>query len=101
MSRGTPSEAMCMGREAPRGACVLFAPAAVPSRGGCGEVHRGRPVVSVGRAVARPRTDTRNADPQTLFSAAARHDPAARAHIPLAERMRPRTPDEYVGQQHL
>ncbi len=37
----------------------------------------------------------------TLFEAAARRDPARRAEVPLAERMRPRTLDEYVGQGHL
>jgi putative ATPase len=34
-----------------------------------------------------------------LFDHAASSDAAARA--PLAERMRPRTLDEYVGQEHL
>ncbi len=38
---------------------------------------------------------------ETLFAAAARKDPAQRGHVPLAERMRPRTLSELVGQAHL
>ena len=38
------------------------------------------------------------ADPPDLFDAAAMQDPEA---TPLAERMRPRTLDEYVGQEHV
>jgi putative ATPase len=37
-------------------------------------------------------------EPQDLFDAAALQDPEA---TPLAERMRPRTLDEYVGQEHV
>jgi putative ATPase len=37
----------------------------------------------------------------TLFSAAARRDPQKTGAVPLAERMRPRTLDELVGQTHL
>jgi putative ATPase len=39
--------------------------------------------------------------PDTLFSAAARRDPQKTGAVPLAERMRPRTLDELVGQAHL
>src|SRR5204863_8118925 len=38
---------------------------------------------------------------QTLFDAAARADPALRAGMPLAERVRPRALDEVLGQEHL
>ena len=41
---------------------------------------------------------TLNTDEQDLFDAAARQDPEA---TPLAERMRPRTLDDYVGQEHV
>jgi len=37
----------------------------------------------------------------SLFESAAPADPASDLSRPLAERMRPRTLDEYVGQQHL
>jgi putative ATPase len=37
----------------------------------------------------------------TLFAAAAKNDPARQAEVPLAERMRPRTIEEVVGQAHL
>ena len=40
-------------------------------------------------------------DSPTLFQAATRHDPELRGTVPLAERMRPRTLDEYLGQEHL
>ena len=39
--------------------------------------------------------------PDTLFTAAIRRDPERIAEIPLAERMRPRTLAEFVGQTHL
>jgi putative ATPase len=45
----------------------------------------------------RPRDPPR----ETLFSAAARHDPTRAQRIPLAERLRPRTVAEFVGQAHL
>jgi putative ATPase len=37
----------------------------------------------------------------TLFEAAHRHNPELRAAVPLAERMRPRTLADMVGQEHL
>ena len=46
----------------------------------------------------RSRTDEPGA---TLFTAAARRDPARTGAVPLAERMRPRTVGEFVGQAHL
>ena len=46
---------------------------------------------------SKPRPDPGD----TLFAAAQRRDPVAKGHIPLAERMRPRNLDEYVGQRHL
>jgi putative ATPase len=49
-----------------------------------------------------PRT-RRPTDPgkDTLFEAAVRRDPAQAHRVPLAERMRPRTLAELVGQAHL
>ena len=41
---------------------------------------------------------TLDTDEQDLFGAAAQQDPEA---TPLAERMRPRTIDDYVGQEHV
>ena len=38
---------------------------------------------------------------ETLFAAAARKNPARQGEVPLAERMRPRTLEELVGQAHL
>ncbi|WP_394825838.1 replication-associated recombination protein A [Pendulispora albinea] len=38
---------------------------------------------------------------ETLFGAAARKDPATSGYVPLAERMRPHTLEELVGQAHL
>src|SRR6188508_111256 len=38
---------------------------------------------------------------ETLFTSAARRDPHAAETTPLADRMRPRTLDELVGQAHL
>jgi len=38
---------------------------------------------------------------ETLFAAAARKDPSSKGHVPLAERMRPHSLDELVGQAHL
>lgn len=38
---------------------------------------------------------------ETLFRAAARHDPARAKDIPLAERVRPTSLDDYRGQTHL
>ena len=38
---------------------------------------------------------------ETLFTAAARSNPERKGQTPLAERMRPRTLDELVGQAHL
>jgi putative ATPase len=44
----------------------------------------------------------KSADPgDTLFTAAARRDPARQAAVPLAERMRPTTLAELAGQAHL
>jgi putative ATPase len=40
-------------------------------------------------------------DSRTLFHAAARRDPALKATVPLAERVRPRALGEVVGQGHL
>ena len=37
----------------------------------------------------------------TLFTAAAKKDPARQGQVPLAERMRPRTLEELVGQGHI
>jgi putative ATPase len=49
-----------------------------------------------------PRTRNRaDAKPETLFAAAARRGPEGSQGIPLAERMRPRTVAELVGQTHL
>jgi putative ATPase len=45
----------------------------------------------------RPRDPPRD----TLFTAAARRDPEQAERVPLAERMRPRTVAEFVGQAHL
>lgn len=52
------------------------------------------------RAVAS-RTRTASSSGETLFAAAARNDPQRAAHVPLAERMRPRTLADLVGQAHL
>jgi putative ATPase len=38
---------------------------------------------------------------ETLFAAAAQRDPTQAGRVPLAERMRPRTLEELVGQPHL
>ncbi len=46
----------------------------------------------------RARTDGPG---ETLFSSAARRDPAQAAAVPLAERMRPQTVADFVGQAHL
>ncbi|HEY2516177.1 MAG TPA: replication-associated recombination protein A [Polyangiaceae bacterium] len=52
--------------------------------------------------MVRPRSGSGASEPgDTLFSAAVRRDPARAAAIPLAERMRPRTLEELVGQTHL
>jgi putative ATPase len=40
-------------------------------------------------------------DSPTLFQAATRHDPELRGTVPLAERMRPATLGEVIGQDHL
>jgi putative ATPase len=45
----------------------------------------------------RPRETPR----ETLFSAAARRDPSRAPRVPLAERLRPRSVAEFVGQAHL
>jgi putative ATPase len=37
----------------------------------------------------------------TLFASAAKNDPARQGEVPLAERMRPRTIEEVVGQVHI
>jgi putative ATPase len=50
--------------------------------------------------VPPPRAPTR--DPgDTLFTAAARRDPSRAAAVPLAERMRPESVADFVGQAHL
>ena len=49
--------------------------------------------------MARPRTGSGTGD--TLFAAAARRDPVRAGQVPLAERMRPKTLAELVGQTHL
>jgi putative ATPase len=41
------------------------------------------------------------ADSPTLFQAATRHDPELRGTVPLAERMRPATLADVIGQEHL
>ena len=40
-------------------------------------------------------------DSPTLFQAATRHDPELRGTVPLAERMRPATLADVIGQEHL
>ncbi len=40
-------------------------------------------------------------DGPSLFEAQARRDPQAAAAMPLAERVRPESLDEVVGQQHI
>jgi putative ATPase len=42
-----------------------------------------------------------NSPGDTLFTAAARRDPARTGAVPLAERMRPQTVADFVGQTHL
>lgn len=53
--------------------------------------------------MGRPRSSSgaRPGDPGTLFAAAARRDAGASGAVPLAERMRPATIEDYVGQAHL
>jgi putative ATPase len=48
----------------------------------------------------RPPTRGKSASP-TLFEAASRRDPALKELVPLAERMRPRTLADLIGQEHL
>ncbi len=48
---------------------------------------------------AQPPRD--GVDSPTLFQAATRHDPELRGTVPLAERMRPATLGEVIGQDHL
>src|SRR5580765_2687132 len=50
-------------------------------------------------AKSKPRAPS--AGDETLFTAAMRHDPAMLRGSPLADRMRPRSLDELVGQPHL
>src|SRR6266545_1557571 len=50
--------------------------------------------------MAKSRSKPRREEP-TLFTAAMRHDPAAIRGTPLADRMRPRSLEELVGQPHL
>ncbi len=50
------------------------------------------------RRAQPPRLGVEN---PTLFQAAARHDPELRGTVPLAERMRPATLAEVIGQEHL
>ena len=52
--------------------------------------------------MARRAQPTRHGvDSPTLFQAATRHDPELRGTVPLAERMRPATLGEVIGQDHL
>jgi putative ATPase len=52
--------------------------------------------------MARARTPKNSGvDEETLFTSAFRRDPGASETTPLADRMRPRTLDELVGQAHL
>jgi putative ATPase len=52
--------------------------------------------------MARRAQPTRHGvDNPTLFQAATRHDPELRGTVPLAERMRPATLSEVIGQDHL
>jgi putative ATPase len=51
--------------------------------------------------VARAKTPKNSASDETLFTSAFRRDPEAAETTPLADRMRPRTLDELVGQAHL
>jgi putative ATPase len=51
--------------------------------------------------MAKSKTRTPSPDAPTLFSAALDRDPAAMKGTPLADRMRPRTLGELVGQPHL
>jgi putative ATPase len=48
-----------------------------------------------------PKSRRPNDKAETLFSAAEKRDPARAQRVPLAERMRPRTVAELVGQVHL
>jgi putative ATPase len=52
------------------------------------------PAVKAGRSQA-------STPGETLFSAAARRDPSRAAAVPLAERMRPQSVADFVGQAHL
>jgi putative ATPase len=51
--------------------------------------------------MARRTSPTLGGAGPTLFEAAARRDPELRAAVPLAERMRPRSLAEMIGQGHL
>jgi putative ATPase len=51
--------------------------------------------------MARAKTTRSGAGDETLFTSALRRDPHAAETTPLADRMRPRTLDELVGQAHL
>jgi putative ATPase len=51
--------------------------------------------------MARPKAPKSGDNVETLFTSAFRRDPQAADGTPLADRMRPRTLDELVGQAHL
>ena len=51
--------------------------------------------------MARSKTRAPSGSEETLFTAALAKDPAAMGGTPLADRMRPRSLDELVGQPHL
>src|SRR5262245_15671065 len=51
--------------------------------------------------MARSKSRNQAGDEETLFTAAMRHDPKFLQSTPLADRMRPRTLEELVGQGHL
>ena len=51
--------------------------------------------------MAKSKSRAASADEETLFTAALAKDPAAMKTTPLADRMRPRSLDELVGQPHL
>jgi putative ATPase len=51
--------------------------------------------------VAKSKSKATSSAEETLFTAAIAKDPAALGGTPLADRMRPRTLDELVGQGHL
>src|SRR5262249_8640657 len=73
-------------------------PRALDRQGPRRHAARGR---SGPRGVTVAKRSGKGAAGPTLFETAVRRDPALRETIPLAERMRPRTLADVVGQQHL